>query len=77
MWNRPLTLLLIVCVMCVIVGLLGAVMCHNSKDQENCLAVFDWPIMGLSSLCCAIVCVALVYVEFGMGHRTGVGNYVR
>ena len=70
---RPVTTLLLLCVLLVIVSVIAAVVC---QEKEDCYDKFDWPVMVISSVCCAVVCVAVLYVEFGMQHRTGmVGMY--
>jgi F0F1-type ATP synthase assembly protein I len=68
---RPLTIMLLLCVMLVIVSVVAAVVC---QEREKCYDAFDGPVVLISSACCAVICVALFYVEFGMQHRTGIYN---
>lgn len=71
MITRPVTMLLIFCVMSVLIGVIAAVVCQT---DEKCHKYFDVPQMALCCVGCAVVCLALLYVEFGMGHRTGIAN---
>lgn len=69
---KTATILLIHCVVLVILSVVAAVVCQ--QKEEGCFDNFNWPIAVTCSACTAVACVALLYVEFGMQHRTGLYN---
>lgn len=69
--QRPVTILLVLCVVGVMVSVLAAVVCQNN---EKCKESFDVPIAALICVGLLVVCTALVYVEVGMGRSTGALN---
>lgn len=67
--TRPFTLILFMCICIVSLSTAGALLCHQSKNEE-CKELFSAPISLLGCLILSVCAFALFYVE-SSGHSTG------
>lgn len=64
--QRPVTVLIVLCLCSVCIGLTGAVVCHDKGEQ--CIENFtDGPQLSLCCVACLVVLAALFFAEFSGG----------